>query len=173
MYAEFVGLTPKVIGLIERHRVSPDETKSEILERLLSGLRRPDPTDRSSPSYFDFGQGVKLPVGEKLLLFLSNRAKQGKEPDAVAEIHADGFYLRGKKIAPSRGSVLDPAMKTVQKEKRHYNEKGQIVSLSAWRQWHVLRDGRLVSVAELKDPALAHRRGRHNRKALTAEELGL
>lgn len=35
----------------------------------------------------------------------------------------------------------------------------KVVSLNAWLKWHVLRDDRLVPLYELKDPALARKRG--------------
>jgi hypothetical protein len=34
-----------------------------------------------------------------------------------------------------------------------------LISLSAWRQWHVVRDEKLVRLFDLKDPAKARRRG--------------
>jgi hypothetical protein len=49
-------------------------------------------------------------------------------------------------------------MRLVQERKGHRNAKSEIISLSAWRQWHVVRDGRLFSMFELKDPTLARKR---------------
>jgi hypothetical protein len=108
----------------------------------------------------DLGQGAQLRIGEKPILFLSEEAKRANRPDAEAVIRSDGFYLDGKRIEPSKGSVLQPAMKLIQERKGHRNAKGELISLSAWRQWHVVRDGKLVSMLELKNPALAHRRKR-------------
>jgi hypothetical protein len=51
-------------------------------------------------------------------------------------------------------------MRLVQEKINHRNEAGKIISLSAWRQWHVERGGQLIPVLELKDPALARKRGR-------------
>jgi hypothetical protein len=99
-------------------------------------------------------------VGEKPLLFLFEENKKRNEPNAVAEVKEDGFYLKGKKIPPSRGSVIQPAMQMIQEELKHRNKDGQLVSRSAWRQWYVVRDGKLVSLFELKDPAKAKKRGR-------------
>jgi hypothetical protein len=62
--------------------------------------------------------------------------------------------LLGKKIEPSKGSVLQPAMRLIQEKLNHRNERGEIISLSAWRQWHVERDGQLKPVLEPKDPSL-------------------
>lgn len=174
MYAEFVGLTPEAIVLIERLRKSPEETKSEILQRVLGPIALGSRAgDELIDEKFDLGQGVWLRVGEKPMLFLSKDAKQSMKPDGIAEIRADGFYLSGKRIHESPRRALDPAMKSVQKTKGHLNEKGELISHSAWRDWHVLRDGRLLSLFELKDPTLAQKRGRHVRSTLTAEQLGL
>jgi hypothetical protein len=116
-----------------------------------------------------------LHVGEKPILFLSQAAKRSRTPDAVAEVKADGFYLDGKKVRARKGNPLQSAMKLIQERRNHRNHKGELISLSAWRQWHVVRDGKLCSILELKDPNLAHRRGRllvtsTNR---TLEQLGL
>jgi hypothetical protein len=164
---EYIGLTKAQCALVERFRRSPDETKSEIIERVLSPLRslatRAQATAagiRETVEWFDLGQGARLKVGEQPRLFLSEDAKRRRSPDAVAEIRSDGFYLDGSKITPSYGSVLQPAMRIVQERKNHRNAKGELISLSAWRQWYVSRDGKLVSILELKDPKLARRRGR-------------
>jgi hypothetical protein len=167
---EYIGLNKAQSTLIECHRRSPAETKSEIIERVMSAMR---PAGQSRPiasadGWFDLGQGARLHVGEKPLLFLSEGAKRRRSPDAVAEIRSDGFYMDGKKVAPSNGSVLQPSMKIVQERKGYRNSKGEIISLSAWRQWHVLRDGKLLSMLELKDPNLARKRGRIE---MTLEDL--
>jgi hypothetical protein len=158
-YSEFAGLTAEAAALIERHRQSPIESKSQILVRVLSGANG-KPTANTNPGYLDLGQGVYLRVGEQPVLFLSEEAKRQRKPDAVAEVRSDGFYMDGKRIAPSKGSVLQPAMKIVQERKKHRNSDGEIISLSSWRQWHVVREGKLLRMDELKDPALARKRGR-------------
>lgn len=164
--AEYVGLTPEAIGLIERCRTMPDETRSDIIVRALSPIVGPI-TPRPD-GLFDLGQGAHLAVGEKPILFLSEDAKRRNKPDAIAEIRSDGFYLEGRKIEPSKGSVLQPAMRIIQERKGHRNSRGELISLSAWRQWHVVRNGQLRSMLELKNPELAHRRGR---RELTLEDL--
>jgi hypothetical protein len=154
MYDEFVGITQHVGYLIERNRITPGETKCEILARILGDSDSADPKD--NPKGLDLGEGVRLSAGEKLYLFLYK--KQNKE-DATAEVKEDGLlYMDGQKIVPSKGSVIQPAMQIVQKRLNHRNKDGQLVSLSAWRQWHVVRDGKLVRLFDLKDPALAKRR---------------
>jgi hypothetical protein len=168
MYEEYVGLTGAAIALIEGHRKSPQESKSDILIRVLTPLAAP----QRSEKFVDVGQGVRLRVGESIVLFLSKEDKQNERPAAKAEIRKDGFFLHGrKKISPSKGSVIHPAMRLVQAELKHRNDKGEIVSLNAYRQWHALRDGKLVPLDELKDPALRRTRGR--RAAVTLEDLGL
>jgi hypothetical protein len=173
MYAEYVGLTPEAIALTEEFRLSPKESKSDILVRVLSPLVS---NGSAGPSYLDLGQGARLSVGERPVLFLSEDSRRQGNPDAVAEVRNDGFYLDGRKVVPSRGNPLQPAMQLVQERKRHRNSRGELISLSAWRQWHVVRDGRLLSMLELKDPRLAHKRGRRISKLashLTLKELGL
>ena len=143
----------------------------QIIQRC-AGILRPSALSTSdSDGFLDLGQGAHLRVGEKPVLFLSEAAKRSGQPDAVAEVRAEGFYLNGRKIEPSHGSVLQPAMKIVQKRKNHRNSKGELISLSAWRQWHVVRDNNLIPIFELKDQKLARKRGRTT--TLTTEELGL
>jgi hypothetical protein len=66
-------------------------------------------------------------------------------------------------------------MKLVQERKHHRNAEGELISLSAWRQWFVIRAGKLVSMLELKDPLLARTRGRQvaNPEDITPEDLRL
>lgn len=179
-YSEYAGLTTEASALIERHRQSPIESKSQILVRVLSGANGQPAMAGVNGDYLDLGQGVRLRAGERPVLFLSEEAKRKGQPDAVAEVRSDGFYLDGKRIEPSKGSVLQPAMKIVQERKKHRNADGDIISLSAWRQWHVVRDGKMFSMVELKDPALARKRGRLTAaqatallKDLTLKDLGL
>lgn len=173
MYSEFVGLTSDVTTLIERLRKSPDESKSDILKRVLTPLVPAPKTNPTSLANFELGQGVMLTEGETLLLFLTKSAKQAMKPDGSAEIRKDGFYMNGKKINSSPKRALNRAMKMIQEKMGHKNDRGEIISHSSWRDWHVLRDGRLFSLDELKNPALAHRRGMHKRQSLTLEDLGL
>ena len=171
---EYAGLTKQAASLVERHRKSSNETKSDILVRILSAPGAP--TEQVSPNHpnFDLGQGANLRVGEKVFLFLSEEAKKARRAHAIADVKSDGFYLLGSKIEPSKGSVLQPAMHLIQEKLGHRNERGEIISLSAWRQWNVERGGKLVPVLELKDPALARKRGRavSHISDKTAEELG-
>jgi hypothetical protein len=172
MYAEYVGFTPEAVTLVEQFRLSPNESKCDILVRVLSPLIR---RESKQQTYLDLGQGARLCVGERPVLFLSEDAKKSGKPDAVAEVRSDGFYMDGRKIEPSRGNPLQPALKIVQQRIGHRNNKGELISLSAWRQWHVIRDGKLNSILELKDPQLARKRGRimANLSNLTLGQLRL
>lgn len=156
MFSEYVGLSQRVASLIEAERLDSSETKDEILWRILkSGETIGAP---EAPPCRDFGQGVLLPVGEKLYLFLSKPNGADDKPDGIAEVRLDGLYLDGKRIEASHGSEITPAMRQVQIRSGHFNARGQIVSLSAYRQWHVVRDGRLIALDELKTPDKKRRR---------------
>jgi hypothetical protein len=178
-YSEFIGLSPRAASLIEAHRLSPDETKDEILIRVLSALPRNWPSQKGpsmsggAATMLDLGQGARVAVGEKLYLFLSEEAKKANKPDGIADVRTNGLAIDGKLIPASKTSYIHPAMVEVQKKKHHRNAKGEIISLSAWRQWYVLRENRLVRLNELKDPALARTRGRILRDSITLESLGL
>src|ERR1700679_2330373 len=153
MFVEYAGLTQEASTLIERLRRDPSETKSDILVRVLSPIVGTAPS-QGQETYLDLGQGARLRVGERAYLFLSlSEDAKRNQPDAVAQVYSDGLHLDGKLVEPSNGSFLHPAMRVIQKKSNHRNEKGEIISLSAWRQWHVERDGHLVPVFELKDRA--------------------
>lgn len=150
MFSEYVGLSQDVASLIEAHRTDSSETKNDVLRRILPRSRRVDePNDKP---FLDFSQGIQLPAGERLYLYLSKPNSIDQKPDGLAEVRADGLYLEGKKVTPSHGSVLAPAMQQIQRRLGHLNSKGDPISLSAFRQWHVVRDGQLVALDQLKDP---------------------
>src|SRR5437016_2594111 len=102
MYAEYVGLTTEAVTLIEQCRLSPTESRSDILVRVLSPLIQRESSQRA---YLDLGQGARLYVGERPVLFLSEDAKKSGRPDAVAEVRDDGFHMDGRKIEPIRGNA--------------------------------------------------------------------
>jgi hypothetical protein len=71
-YAEFVGLTAEAIALIEQARLSPNESKSAILVRVLTPPRPPvHITPDANDVWFDYGEGIKILEGEPLFLFLN------------------------------------------------------------------------------------------------------
>ena len=175
MFTKFIGVTQEVSALIEASRTNMAETESDILFRVLPRMVEPDaaapcPTRRA---VFDIGEGAQVSVGDKLYLFLSETARKAERPDGVAEVRADGLYVAGTKIVPSKGSHIQPAMKLFQEKAGHRNDKGELISLSAWRQWYIVADGKWTRLDELKDPARAKRRGRSLRSVLTADELDL
>ena len=161
-YVEFAGLTAEAVRLIEELRQSPADTKSQILVRALAPLPKKAPSpDILGQKLIDYKEGIRLPVGEKTYLFLSRSAKLEGKPDAEGEIRANGFYMDGELIKTSPGRrPFQPAMKLVQNRKKLFSKtNGGTVSLSALRQWCVLRDRKFVTLEELKDPALKRTRG--------------
>jgi hypothetical protein len=127
----------------------------------------------SNRTIIDLGQGVEVEAGERLSLFLWKASKAKEVPEGTAEFREDGnLYLEGRRVQPSRGSAIQPAMQAIQARLNHRNPKGEIISLSAWRQWHVWRDGKFVSLCELKDPKWARGR-RHVTVDLNPEDLGI
>lgn len=161
-FVEFAGLTQEAALLIEGRRLSPNETKSDIIVRVLVSTRSSEIPSVVEPT-LDLGQGAHVRVGETLYLFLSEQSKRLKHPEGQAEVRQDGLYVNGKRVKPSKGSAHHAAMKQVQEKRNHRNEKGELISLSAWRQWHVEREGKMVSLEALKSPDLAHRRSRATR----------
>lgn len=174
-YSEFVGIAPRTASLIETFRQNPDETKDVIIFRALSYLIPSEPVshdDAQGKPSLDLGEGVKLEVGERLYLFLSLEAKKAGIPDGVAIVGSEGLLVNDSLIKPSRGSYIHPAMVHLQKLKNHVNDKGEIISLSAFRQWHVMRGNKLVPLLELKDPKLARTRRKHlDTSGMSAAEL--
>lgn len=158
-FVEFAGLPQEAASLGEGRRLSPSETKSDIIVRVLSSNYPPERPKAVEPT-LDLGQGVHLKVGETIHLFFSEQSKRLRHSEGQAEVRADGLYMNGKRVKPSRGSAHHAAMKQVQEKRNHRNEKGDLISLSAWRQWHVERAGRMVPPDTLKSPDLAHRRSR-------------
>lgn len=154
-YAEYAGLTAEAVRLIEEHRKDPAETKSQILVRALGS-----PAPESHPEAFDYGEGIKIFEGEQLFLFLPGTPMRADHATAHAVVRKDGFYLEGKNIGPAEKRQFTPAMKMVQQKLKDFNEKGELKSLSAIRQWHVLRDGKLQSLESIKNPELARKRKR-------------
>jgi hypothetical protein len=155
MIVKYVGLTAETAALIEGRRQSPGQLEDDI---ILCALRPPSPPDHLSEPY-DLGQGVTVYVGEKLALFLNERDKRRREPVGFAEVRRDGLYVDDRKVGRSRGSEITPAMRTIQ-ERVDHRAFGKLVSLNAYLKFHVVRRGMLVPLAELKDPALARKRGR-------------
>lgn len=176
-YSEFVGISPRTASLIEKYRKSPDETKDTIITRIfmLAAQKAADSPAVSTASkgeeHLDLGQGASVSVGEKLYLFLSEKAKNTNKPDGVGEVRRNGIVIDGKLIPPSRNSFIHPAMVEVQEKLGHRNDKGEIISLSAWRQWYVIRKGSLVRLDSLKDTRLARTRRRGGRPVATLEDL--
>jgi hypothetical protein len=176
-YPEFIGISQATSRLIESRRLSPDETKDDIINRELSLPTKATPPSKRksapvSAGTLDLGQGAKLAVGETMYLFLSKTARRANRPDATALVGSTGIMMNGT-VYPARRGFFNKAMADVQVAKGDVDSNGKPTSLSAWRQWHVLRDDRLTSLLELKDPTLANVRMRNFIANQNADELGL
>jgi hypothetical protein len=161
MYTKFVGLTAETAALIEGRRRSAEQSENDI---ILQALRPASPPAHLTLPYA-LGQGVIGYVGEKLFLFLDERAKKARKPAGTAEVRKDGLYVDGRRVERSRGSEITPAMRIVQERVGH-RAFGKIISLNAYLKWHVVRGGQLVRLEDLKDPTKARKRGRR----LTADQ---
>lgn len=170
MYSKFVGISQEVASLIEARRLNARETENDILLRVLSEQTGAADDDAS---YYAIGQGARLKVGELMYLFLTEQSKKEHKPHGIAVVKEDGIYVDGRRVEPSRGSAIHPAMQYFQAKNNHRNDKGELVSMSAWRQWYVIRNSKLVQLGELKEPSLARRRGRRVMAPanMTLEEL--
>ena len=165
MFSEFVGITQEVASSIESRRLDPTETKNDILRRILE-LCDPTACDQPVPN-IDLGQGVEVAVGESLYLYLRKPKSPKHQPDGIAEVRGDGLYIDSEKVQPSKGSVVTPAMHIFQRRQGHFNPAGNLISLSAYRQFYIKKDGRLVRLDDLKDPQKA----RHRRSNIAMMEL--
>jgi hypothetical protein len=160
MYAKFIGISAETAATIERARIHPEESEDQILARVL-GTKAP--TTKSPPPVrrrFKLGFGAWLDEGEQLFFFRSKESYDKGKAEAVAAIIDSAFVLYGAEIQPSRGSYLQPAMQLVQRKLRDFNEQGKLISLDAWKYWHVVRQGKFVPVSTLRDPNLVVRRKR-------------
>jgi hypothetical protein len=176
-YPEFIGISQATSMLIEARRRSPDETKDDIINRefslptkVLTASAR-----KSAPIFdgmLDIGQGAKLSVGETTYLFLSKAARKANRPDATALVGKNSITMNGTNYPAVRG-FFNKAMADVQVTKGNVDSDGKPSSLSAWRQWHVLRNDRLTSLLELKDPEQANVRLRSFTSKQTPEDFGL
>jgi hypothetical protein len=178
-FVEYMGITRDVSNLIEAHRSTQSETKNDILSRILVAYtngRTNRPTQErniKNPLTLDIGQGAKLVVGEKMYLFLNEQAKRERSPDGIADVRADGVYVDEVLVKRKKRSYLQPAMEIFQQRLGHYNDSGKLISLNAWLKWHVVRDGKLVCLKDLKDPLLARTRGANRPSGLSLADLGL
>jgi hypothetical protein len=173
-FVKFVGLSAEAALAVELHRQSASETESDIILRVVgSGPSASKSLSRSegAPSeILDIGQGIELKVGETAYLFLSKSDALRNRPAKAAIVTAKGLEMDGQVFPPERGSYVHLPMKRVQELLGHTGADGRPTSLSAYRQWHVVRDGKMVSLESLKDPAKARRR-RSNLTLISAEEL--
>jgi hypothetical protein len=159
MYAKFIGIGPETAALIEERRRSPSQSEDEI---LLAALRPADKGQVSSSTAIgcDLGKGAILRDQERLYLFRYKSSKDRGEPEAVAIATAGKLVLFGKSVKKSRGSLVTPALKTVQERLNDRDKRGRLTSLDAWKYWFVHRSGVYVPAGELRDSSKIVRRGR-------------
>jgi hypothetical protein len=153
-FVKMVGLTKTTATLIEQLRTSPQQSEDDII--LMALRRSPPPADQSSP--YDLGQGVTVYAGEQMMLFLYEQQKRERRPAGVADVRPDGLYVYGRKVEPSRGSEITPAMQIIQHKVGH-RQFDKLISANAYMKWFVVRGGELIRLHDLKNPALVHRRG--------------
>ena len=134
VFSEFIGITQSTAALIERHRTSPDQTKNDILSNVLAHREPSCPAnDFGDPATLDIGEGVRLFVGEKLHLYLSQQTKKARTPDAEGTVGDTAVMMDGTAY-PKRHGFLNEMMKRVQARRKHVNNSGEIVSLSAFTE---------------------------------------
>ncbi|WP_394761220.1 hypothetical protein [Phenylobacterium sp.] len=178
MYVKYAGLTADAAEALERYRASPSETESDIIIRKLGrpeqgSIARPESRPASpGGAQLDLGQGIQLRVGETAYLYLSKTDMLRDEIAATALVTDNGLRMNGRVYGKFHGSYVQQPMKEIQRRLKHVNNQGKLISLSAYRQWYVLRDRTLVPIESLKNAALARTRLRAVDR-LDLGELGL
>ena len=160
MYTKFVGISAETAALIERLRLSPQESEDDILKRTLQGGHLQQTPKQSSKIGCDLGDGAILLEGEQLYLFRHKESRDSGKPEAIAVAEGGSLRLFGRMVEKSKDSFVQPALKLWQERNNDRNKKGELVSLNAWLYWYVNRDGKLVSAAELRNPEKVSKRGR-------------
>jgi hypothetical protein len=152
MFSEYVGLTQTVASEIETRRITATETKSDILARIFAERITPVLSRQiDAPSLVDLTQGMSVSEGELLYLYLQKPNSASEAPIAKAVFRSGEIYMGSKRVErPYRGNGLAKAMKDAQIAVGHVDAKGNPISLSAYRQWHVIRGGKLIPLEELK-----------------------
>ena len=85
MFTEFVGITQEVANLIETHRVNPNETKCDILLRIIPPiLHQPK---NSGDQILDLGQGAQLKVGEKIVIATTSYVLEEAEEMIITAVN--------------------------------------------------------------------------------------
>ena len=169
-----VSLSAATIQLIESKRQNADESVDNILGRALGPAAKQVPEHPSTRPRFNLGKGVWLDEGEKLFFFRYKSSLASEAPEATAEIKNGKFMMYGRSIPKSKGSYLQPAMNLYQMRSGDVAENGKPTSLDAWRQWYVVRGGKFIRTADLRDPNLvAKRRAAPIVTNLTLKQLGL
>ncbi len=177
MLVKFVGLTARAAQAIEARRRSSHESESDIIEReWAEPIVFEKPASKETHGALDVGQGIRLDVGETIHLFLSKPDGRTVRPVGSALVRQSGLEVEGNLFGQHRGSYVQKPMQFYQERHEHRRPDGTLISLSAYKHWHAVRDGKLVSLNDLKDPSKARRRrasadSREGARKLSKEEL--
>ncbi len=107
------------------------------------------------------GSDVWLEEDEQLFCFRRMSSLESGSAEAVAVARGGHLYVDGVAVRPSKGSILQPALRQVQIKIGDLSPTaGGPTSLDAWKYWYVRRQGRYIRVHELRDPAKIARRRR-------------
>lgn len=107
----------------------------------------------------DLGKGVVLRDGEKMFCFRYKSSLKAHKPEGVAEARNGRLFIEGQEVRPSKGSLVQPALKVIQRKLHDISPtSGELTSLDAWEYWYVERAGKFVRVGNLRDPNRIHRR---------------
>jgi hypothetical protein len=117
------------------------------------------PPKREDSVGCDLGKGVVLQEGEKMFCFRYRSSLRAHKPEGVAEARNGRLFIEGQEVRPSKGSLVQPALKVIQRKLRDISPTtGELISLDAWDYWYVERAGNFVRVGDLRDPNKVHRR---------------
>ncbi len=166
MSAKSVEISTKTAALIEGFRDNLFQSEDDIIGAALERLRETETREgRIEPfetaagkTGCDLGMGVVLAEGEKLYLFRYKASLGSLEPDGTATARGGRLYVEGEEVAPSKGSLVQPALRLLHRRRRIGGAPA--IPHKAWEQWHVHRDGRFVPVADLRTPESISRRDR-------------
>lgn len=152
-----VNLNATTIQLLEGRRLSKEESIDQILQRILSPTPK-SPAPTAPEKSFNLGKGVWLSEGEEMFMFRAKASRDQQKPEAVAKVVDGKLMLFDQPVMMSKGSYVQPALRRVQIALQDKNPYGEYISLDAWSYWYVARNGKLVTVGELRDPDQITRR---------------
>lgn len=155
-------ITPKAAAT-NSHRTGPTTE--------ATALTRPGPNDRGALDAADgvnhesarsrhalgiianqgchLGSDVWLEEDDQLFCFRRRSSLESASPEAVAVARGGQLYVDGVAIQPSKGSVLQLALRRVQNKIGDLSPtSGGPTSLDAWKYWYVRQEGRYGDAQE-------------------------